>query len=547
MKAMNILRGALLAALLLVPMSVRATVSTITNYVVAGGNGVTMIFNYGFPIPQASDAVVIHTTAAGVVTTLSQSQYSITGIGLGAGGQVLYPLVGSAMPSGDTLTIERVVPLTQPTSFGNQGTIYPAAIEGGLDNLEMQLQQIAASQGKTIQFPLVDAAGLNATLPAAAARAGLYLCFDALGQVTVCAGGGGGGGSGVNPGTMGQLGYYASAGSVLSGASLTTLIDAAFGTSQGSILYRDAANWNLLGPGAAGLFLQTQGASANPLWAAAGGSGNVNSGSAGQLAYYGASGTTISGNTMSALIDASIGATQGGVLYRGASTWNLLGPGVSGQFLKSAGAAANPLWASGAGITNVTIQSFASSGTYTPTAGTRFVLVYGWGAGAGSAGSGTGGNGGQTSMGSLLVAKGGTGGTTTTGGPGGTGGTTSAGGTLVNGQAGGTPSSFTDGGNQVDWTAGYGGGSPGMSPAQNIAIEVTTCIAGALPGQAGSGVATGSPSGTGGGGGGEEAIGVFTAASIGASQSVTIGPAGTAGTGGGCAGFKGYLYVVEFQ
>ena len=52
------------------------------------------------------------------------------------------------------------------------------------------------------------------------------------------------------------------------------------------------------------------------------------------------------------------------------------------------------------------------------------------------------------------------------------------------------------------------------------------------------------PSG-GGGGGGELSFGVFSAATIGASQTVTIGAAGTAGSGGGTAGFKGYLYVIE--
>lgn len=43
------------------------------------------------------------------------------------------------------------------------------------------------------------------------------------------------------------------------------------GATQGSILYRDSSNWNALGPGTAGRFLQTQGAGANPQWAAGSG------------------------------------------------------------------------------------------------------------------------------------------------------------------------------------------------------------------------------------------------------------------------------------
>ena len=49
--------------------------------------------------------------------------------------------------------------------------------------------------------------------------------------------------------------------------------------------------------------------------------------------------------TLSALIDASIDSTQGDILYRGSSTWTDLGPGTSGYYLKTQGAAANPIWA----------------------------------------------------------------------------------------------------------------------------------------------------------------------------------------------------------
>lgn len=46
-------------------------------------------------------------------------------------------------------------------------------------------------------------------------------------------------------------------------------------TTQGTILYRGAAAWSALAPGAAGLFLQTGGVGADPLWAAAGGGGGA--------------------------------------------------------------------------------------------------------------------------------------------------------------------------------------------------------------------------------------------------------------------------------
>ena len=203
---------------------------------------------------------------------------------------------------------------------------------------------------------------------------------------------------------------------------------------------------------------------------------------------------------------------------------------------------ANTRWelldaASSTGFGAVDVVPFASSGTYTPTAGMLYCLVFGWGAGGGSGGTaGNGGTGGTTSLGSLLTAVGGGGGSDS-GGGGGAGGT---GGTLgkINGQAGGAAVTLST---TVDNLGGFGGGSPMMSPP-NIPLFNGSAIAGLLPGQGGAG----SGGASGGGGGGELSYGVFSAATIGASQTVTIGAAGTAGATGGAAGFKGYLYVVEF-
>jgi hypothetical protein len=65
------------------------------------------------------------------------------------------------------------------------------------------------------------------------------------------------------------------------------------------------------------------------------------------------------GVTLSALIDEAAGNAQGDVLYRGASTWSVLAPGTSGQFLQTKGAAANPQWAP-TPITYGILAAFAS-------------------------------------------------------------------------------------------------------------------------------------------------------------------------------------------
>ena len=189
------------------------------------------------------------------------------------------------------------------------------------------------------------------------------------------------------------------------------------------------------------------------------------------------------------------------------------------------------------GFTGVNVQAFASSGTYTPSAGMLACLVYAWGAGGGGAyyPGGTGGTGGTTSLGTLLTAVGGSGGTGAgAGGAGGTGGTLGK----INGSAGGSGAAAIGSVTGVS----FGGSAPMMIAPSDVGI------AGTLPGQGGGGLGGEPgvyPSG-GGGGGGELSFGVFSAATIGASQTVTIGAAGAAGSGGGTAGFKGYLYVVEF-
>ena len=52
--------------------------------------------------------------------------------------------------------------------------------------------------------------------------------------------------------------------------TINALLDHVFGATQGAVIYRGASGWNELTPGTSGYFLETQGASANPLWAAAG-------------------------------------------------------------------------------------------------------------------------------------------------------------------------------------------------------------------------------------------------------------------------------------
>ena len=74
-----------------------------------------------------------------------------------------------------------------------------------------------------------------------------------------------------------------------------------------------------------------------------------------------------SANTLTAIIDACIGSTQGDILYRDAASWAVLAPGTSGQFLKTQGAAANPTWSDIS--TNVLTLQEQGSTPSTPASG----------------------------------------------------------------------------------------------------------------------------------------------------------------------------------
>ena len=138
--------AALLGAWILIAGLARATVSTTASSTTAQGNGVTTSFSYAFEIPNAGDAVVQVTDTTqtpNVVTTLTATQYTITGLGSATGGTVTptggaftYPLA-----SGYTITVSRLVPLIQSTSLCNQGITF-CAIEGALDYLTFAVQQV---------------------------------------------------------------------------------------------------------------------------------------------------------------------------------------------------------------------------------------------------------------------------------------------------------------------------------------------------------------------------------------------------------------------
>jgi microcystin-dependent protein len=174
------------------------TVSTLTNSIVYQGNGATTAFTFPFPAVAASYLDVTYTDPNGGVTLIPKGQYSVQ---LNApiapnpteiGGTVTYPLTGSPIPIGSTLTIARDLPGTQSTSLANQSTLYQPVIEAALDYITMLTQQNSNLVDNAVLFPLSDPTGLNHTLPPVANRSGQFVTFDGAGNVTVALGVAGG-------------------------------------------------------------------------------------------------------------------------------------------------------------------------------------------------------------------------------------------------------------------------------------------------------------------------------------------------------------------
>lgn len=241
--------------------------------------------------------------------------------------------------------------------------------------------------------------------------------------------------------------------------------------------------------------------------------------------------------------NASITASNGGIVYSTASALALLsGTATAGLALLS-GSSTAPTWSVNPPVTKITQQSFTASGTYTPTTGMSYCKIICVGSGGGGCNNNTGtagGNGNTTSVGSTIISAGGG-----TGAPntalGGAGGSTTSG-TGVVGYTGGTGGA---GGANALGSGGFGGaaatqGSVGGANGGNGGAATAGILGGG--GGGGTNVAAG---GGGGGGGGAVAVGIFSAATIGASKAVTIGVAGTATSPAG-AGGAGYVYIEEY-
>src|SRR5699024_1764822 len=72
-----------------------------------------------------------------------------------------YPMSGTPMPSGYSLTLSGALPYEQPTAITNQGGFYPKVLEHALDRATIQIQQLAEQLSRSFQAPITGGADVE--------------------------------------------------------------------------------------------------------------------------------------------------------------------------------------------------------------------------------------------------------------------------------------------------------------------------------------------------------------------------------------------------
>lgn len=167
------------------------SVQTTNIRAILGGNGVAVVFPFGFYVQNAAQIGVIYTDPSGNTFNLQPGSYTLglvspvvpyTG---SQGGFVSYAPGGAPIPAGSYLTVVRTLPLTQNVSIANGGAFYPSVVVNEFDSLTMMIQQVADSVSRSLQAPVTDPLGVTLTIPSVAARAGMVAAYDPAGNPTI--------------------------------------------------------------------------------------------------------------------------------------------------------------------------------------------------------------------------------------------------------------------------------------------------------------------------------------------------------------------------
>jgi len=126
----------------------QATIATEVTRMFYSGNGATTVFPYSFKIYAKTDLLVIIRDADGNETTQTvDSDYTVSGIGVDAGGNVTMAV---APADTEKLLILRNRPLKQETDYIEGGPFLADSHEDALDELTMLVQQLQEQLDRSI-------------------------------------------------------------------------------------------------------------------------------------------------------------------------------------------------------------------------------------------------------------------------------------------------------------------------------------------------------------------------------------------------------------
>lgn len=185
------------------------------------------VFDYDFPVYANTELEVTYTPAAtGIDQTLVlTTEYTVTGVGAEAGGTVV--LVTPAAV-GDQVVIEGQQPIQRISDFQEAGDFLAVVLNKEMDRVVMMIQEFARDDGRRVQLPVSDPVA-NMILPKKADRASLFFAFDAAGEPLA------------SPGPVGGLAVSAYIATLIDDADAATAQSTLGGTTVGKALFTAAS------------------------------------------------------------------------------------------------------------------------------------------------------------------------------------------------------------------------------------------------------------------------------------------------------------------
>ena len=159
------------------------TVTSTNQKVQFNGDGSTTVFAYNFKIFAQTDLSVILRSATGTETVQQlTTNYTVSGVGAASGGNVT---MGTAPPSGTTLTILRVQPNLQGLDLVPNDPFPAGSMEDALDKLTFMVQTHDEEIGRSIKASTTNTIGDSEFTVSATDRANKLFSFDGSGNLSI--------------------------------------------------------------------------------------------------------------------------------------------------------------------------------------------------------------------------------------------------------------------------------------------------------------------------------------------------------------------------